>query len=250
MLISLTTTGARSGRRHTVQLGAVPDGDTHLVVASAGGADRHPAWFHNLKANPRVTTEIDGRASGAIAVPAAAEERDRLFDLVVGVAPGYADYQRQTSRVIPVVVLHPEDPDAVRARAAGDELVALHGWFRDELAALRAGAAVEFTDDLRSNCLAFCVGLERHHMGEDYAVFSFLQQRFPELSPALEQLRAEHVKVARLRGELSVLAAQGAPSTSDFDRLADELTGHLDREEALLVPLLNALPDVPWPKVG
>jgi deazaflavin-dependent oxidoreductase (nitroreductase family) len=250
LLISLTTTGARSGRRHTVELGAVQDGDTYLVVASAGGADRHPAWFHNLRANPTVTAEIDGSTRTAIAVPAVAQERDRLFDLVVAAAPGYADYQRQTSRVIPVVVLHPVDPDVVRVRAAGDELVALHGWFRDELAALRAGAAVEFTDDLRGNCLAFCVGLERHHMGEDFAVFSFLQQRFPELSPALEQLRAEHVKVARLRSELSVLAAQGTPAATDFDRLADELTAHLDREEAILVPLLNALPDVPWPKVG
>lgn len=226
------------------------DGDTFLLVASAGGAPRHPAWFHNLKANPRVTVQDGGSTRTAIAVPAVADERDRLFDLVVAVAPGYADYQRQTSRVIPVVVLHPEDQDVVRVRAAGDELVALHGWFREELTALRAGAEVQFTDDLRSNCLAFCVGLERHHMGEDYAVFSFLQQRFPELSPALEQLRAEHVKVARLRSELSVLAAQDTPAPADFDRLADELTGHLDREEALLVPLLNALPDVPWPKVG
>jgi deazaflavin-dependent oxidoreductase (nitroreductase family) len=247
LIISLTTTGARSGRSHTVEVGAVPDGDTLLVVASAGGAPRHPAWYHNLIANPRVT--IDGRRT-AIAVAATGEERDRLFDAVLAEAPGYADYQRQTTRVLPVVVLHPEDPDVVRVRVAGDELVALHGWFRAELAALRAGAAVEFTDDLRSNCLAFCVGLERHHMGEDYAVFSFLQQRFPELGPALEQLRAEHVKVARLRGELSVLAAQDDPAPADFDRLDAELTAHLDREEALLVPLLNALPDVPWPKVG
>jgi len=134
-----------------------------------------------------------------------AEERDRLFDVVLAEAPGYADYQRQTSRVLPVVVLHPEDPDVVRVRAAGDEFVALHGWFRQELAALRSGAEVDFTDDLRSNCLAFCVGLERHHMGEDYAVFSFLQQRFPELGPALEQLRAEHVK-----GRASARRAVGA----------------------------------------
>jgi deazaflavin-dependent oxidoreductase (nitroreductase family) len=247
LIISLTTTGARSGRSHTVEVGAVPDGDTLLVVASAGGAPRHPAWYHNLVANPRVT--IDGRRT-AIAVAAAGEERDRLFDAVLAEAPGYADYQRRTSRVLPVVVLHPEDPDVVRVRAAGDELVALHGWFRAELAALRAGAAVEFTDDLRSNCLAFCVGLERHHLGEDYAVFSFLGQRFPELGPALEQLRAEHVKVARLRAELSVLVAQEDPAPADFDRLDAELTAHLDREEALLVPLLNALPDVPWPMVG
>jgi deazaflavin-dependent oxidoreductase (nitroreductase family) len=250
LIISLTTTGARGGRSHTVSVGAVPDGDTYLTVASAGGAARHPGWFHNLVANPRVTLAIDRTVRTAIAVPAAGEERDRLFDLVVATAPGYADYQRQTTRVLPVVVLHPEDKDVVRVRAAGDELAALHGWFRGELAALRDGSAVAFTDDLRSNCLAFCVGLERHHMGEDYALFSFLQQRFPELGPVLEQLRAEHGTVARLRGELSVLVAQESPAQAEFDRLDRELTAHLDREEALLVPLLNALPDVPWPRFG
>lgn len=247
MIISLTTTGARSGRSHTVQVGAVPDGDTLLVVASAGGAPRHPAWFHNLTANPRVTVDA---LRTAIAVPAAEEERDRLFDVVLAEAPGYADYQRQTSRVLPVVVLHPEDPDVVRVRAAGDELVAIHGWFRNELAALRAGVEVEFTDDLRSNCLTFCGGLDRHHMGEDNMIFSYLQQRFPELGPVLEQLRAEHVKVSRLRDELAALAKQDSPAPADFDRLDLELTAHLDREEVLLVPLLNALPDVPWPKIG
>jgi hypothetical protein len=155
-----------------------------------------------------------------------------------------------TSRLLPVVVVHPEEPDVVRGRAAGDELVAIHGWFRSELAALRDGSAVAFTDDLRSNCLAFCVGIERHHMGEDYAIFSFLQQRFPEIGPVLEQLREEHVKVDRLRGELSVLVAQDSPAPGEFERLDRELTAHLDREEELLVPILNALPDVPWPKVG
>jgi deazaflavin-dependent oxidoreductase (nitroreductase family) len=246
LIISLTTTGARSGRSHTVELGAVPDGETYLVVASSGGAPRHPAWFHNLRANPRVTFEADGRLRTAIAVPAAAEERDRLFDAVLAVAPGYADYQRQTSRVLPVVVLHPEDPDVMRVRAAGDELVAIHGWFRQELAALRAGTPLP--DDLRTRCLAFCVGLERHHMGEDYAMFAFLRQRFPELGPRLEELSAEHEKIEHLRSELSALVA--LENRPDFERLDEELTAHLDREEALLVPLLNALPDVPWPKVG
>lgn len=189
---------------------------------------------------------MDGRP--AIAVPAAAAERDRLFDVVVAEAPGYADYQRQTSRELPVVVLHPEDPEVTRVRAAGDELVAIHGWFREELAAFRAGTTLP--DDLRRRCLDFCVGLDRHHMGEDHVVFAFLARQFPELVPALEELRAEHTKVARLRSELSALVAQGDPAPADFDRLDEEFSAHLDREEALLVPLLNALPDVPWPRVG
>lgn len=241
-LARLTTRGARRGHPHTVELGVVPHEDTFLVVASAGGAPRHPAWFHNLRAHPRVTME-NGRVTTAIAVPAAGAERDRLFDVVVAAAPGYADYQRQTTRVLPVVVLHPEDPDVLRVRAAGDELVAIHQWFRDELASLRAG--VPFTDELRSHCLAFCTGLERHHMGEDHAVFSFLAQRFPELAPVLDELREEHREVARLRNEL---VARHEPA--ELGELADAFTAHLDREEAVLVPILNALPDVPWPKVG
>jgi deazaflavin-dependent oxidoreductase (nitroreductase family) len=262
-LALLTTTGARTGRSHTVPVGYVPDGDRLLLVASAGGAPRHPGWFHNVVANPRVTIETgDGEritTRTAIAVPAAGPERDRLFAAVVAVAPGYADYQRRTERVLPVVVLHPEDPDVLRVRAAGDELIAIHGWFReavDGLApALAEGTPIDaaaFAEDLRDRCLAFCSGLHNHHAGEDIVIFSFLQQRFPELASVLEDLRAEHARVSELRSELLELLSgpEPATATAEFDRLAAALTAHLDREERLLVPILNALPDVPWPKFG
>lgn len=104
-LVLLTTTGARSGREHTVPLGYVRDGDRLLVVGSAGGAPRHPAWYHNVLAHPGVTVERGSELFAARAVPAAGRERDRLFDLVVAAAPGYADYQRATTRTLPVVVL-------------------------------------------------------------------------------------------------------------------------------------------------
>jgi deazaflavin-dependent oxidoreductase (nitroreductase family) len=104
-LVLLTTTGARSGREHTVPLGCVRDGDRLLVVGSAGGAPRHPAWYHNVLARPGVTVERGDEVFTAHAVPAEGAERDRLFDLVVAVAPGYADYQRNTTRTLPVVVL-------------------------------------------------------------------------------------------------------------------------------------------------
>lgn len=261
-LALLTTTGARSGRSHTVPLGFVPDGERVLLVASAGGAPRNPAWFHNLVANPRVTIEIgDGEritTSTAIAVPAAGAERDRLFAEVVAVSPGYADYQRQVQRVLPVVVLHLEEPDVVRVRAAGDELVELHSWFRKTIEALRAvlagetDAMPELADDLRGNCLAFCGGLHRHHAGEDMVIFSFLQERFPELDTVLVELRAEHAKVSILRDELVSLLERAEPADAhaELDRLGTALTEHLDREERLLVPILNALPDVPWPRFG
>ncbi|MFC6937003.1 nitroreductase family deazaflavin-dependent oxidoreductase [Actinomadura yumaensis] len=104
-LILLTTVGARSGKRRTSPLGFVADGDDLLIVASAGGAPKHPAWYHNLLAEPRVTVETGTETFEAMAVPAWGEERDRLFERVVRVAPGYADYQEKTSRVIPVVTL-------------------------------------------------------------------------------------------------------------------------------------------------
>ncbi|MEV7804929.1 nitroreductase family deazaflavin-dependent oxidoreductase [Microbispora sp. NPDC088329] len=104
-LLLLTTVGARSGREHTVPLGYVRDGATLLVVASAGGAPRHPAWYHNVLAHPAVRVEVGEEVFDAVAVPAGGERRERLFERVVRVAPGYADYQARTARTIPVVVI-------------------------------------------------------------------------------------------------------------------------------------------------
>ncbi|MEN3537520.1 nitroreductase family deazaflavin-dependent oxidoreductase [Microbispora sp. ZYX-F-249] len=104
-LLLLTTVGARSGREHTVPLGYVRDGDALLVVASAGGAPRNPAWYHNLLAHPAVRVEVGEEVFDAVAVPAEGERRERLFEHVVRVAPGYADYRARTARAIPVVVL-------------------------------------------------------------------------------------------------------------------------------------------------
>ncbi|GHA74280.1 hypothetical protein GCM10010305_16250 [Streptomyces termitum] len=116
VLLLLTTTGARSGKEHTVPLGFVEDGDRLLVVGSAGGSDRHPHWYHNVLAHPAVTVERGTETWRATAVPAAGPERDELFAKVVAAAPGYADYQKGTDRVLPVVVLRrapaPEDGSA------------------------------------------------------------------------------------------------------------------------------------------
>ena len=109
-LVLLTTTGARSGRPHTVPLGVVHDGERLLVVGSAGGAPRHPAWYHNVLAHPGVTVEHGDEVFAAHAEPAAGADRDRLFALVVSVAPGYADYQLATTRTLPVVVLRRVTP--------------------------------------------------------------------------------------------------------------------------------------------
>ncbi|MEV4349374.1 nitroreductase/quinone reductase family protein [Actinoplanes sp. NPDC049596] len=107
-LILLTTRGARSGAAHTTPLGFLPyENGGILVIASAAGAPRDPDWFHNVRADPRVTVEDGTRTYEASAVPLAGEERDRAFARAAAEDPGWADYQAKTTRIIPVVVLTP-----------------------------------------------------------------------------------------------------------------------------------------------
>lgn len=104
-LLLLTTSGARTGNPHTTPVAYVRDGDRWLVVASAAGAPQNPAWFHNLRANPSVTVEVGTTKFQATASVPDSAERDELWAKAVEAMPGFADYQKQTDRVIPVVVL-------------------------------------------------------------------------------------------------------------------------------------------------
>lgn len=104
-ILLLTTTGARSGATHTTPLVHTRDGDRYVVIASKGGAPTSPAWYHNLVAHPTVTVEVGTEKFDATAVPAQGEERDRLYDAQAALMPGFAAYQRNTTRRIPVVVL-------------------------------------------------------------------------------------------------------------------------------------------------
>ena len=81
------------------------DGDRVLVFASKGGAPTHPDWYHNLVANPRVTVEVGIDSYPARATVLEGEERDRLYAEQSRRYPGFAEYQRNTSRIIPVVAL-------------------------------------------------------------------------------------------------------------------------------------------------
>lgn len=108
-VVELTTTGAKSGLSRTVLLTSpVQEGDAYVVVASRGGDDHHPAWFHNLKANPEVQVSIKGAGAQSMrARVATAEERARLWPQVETTYKGYAGYQRKTEREIPLVFLEP-----------------------------------------------------------------------------------------------------------------------------------------------
>jgi F420H(2)-dependent quinone reductase len=99
--------GAKSGKRRTSPLVYGEDGGNLILVASKGGYPKHPAWFHNLMANPDTTVQVGARRRDVHARVATKQERKRLWTLMVGVYGGYEDYQRRTDREIPVVVLEP-----------------------------------------------------------------------------------------------------------------------------------------------
>ncbi|HWE62117.1 MAG TPA: nitroreductase family deazaflavin-dependent oxidoreductase [Chloroflexota bacterium] len=104
-LLLLSTTGARSGRRLTIPVMYLADGDRLIVFASKAGAPTNPDWYHNLVANPTVTVEVGNETFDANASVVTGEERDRLYNLQSSRYPGFADYQSKTTRTIPVVAL-------------------------------------------------------------------------------------------------------------------------------------------------
>jgi deazaflavin-dependent oxidoreductase (nitroreductase family) len=104
-VVLLSTTGARTGRRTTTPVGFGVDGGRVFVVASKAGAPAHPAWFHNLRANPSVTVELGGSSYEARAVIAEGSERDRLYGLIAAQVPAFGEYEKNTDRTFPVVVL-------------------------------------------------------------------------------------------------------------------------------------------------
>ena len=106
-LLILTSTGARSGETRVNPLAYTRDGDNYVVIASKGGAPTHPSWYHNVVANPDVKVEVLGETIPARARVADGDEHQRLYDAQARVMPGFAEYQKKTTRKIPVVVLEP-----------------------------------------------------------------------------------------------------------------------------------------------
>ncbi|ORT61861.1 nitroreductase/quinone reductase family protein [Streptomyces sp. CB03238] len=251
-LVLLTTTGARSGKPHTTPVGYYPDGDGRiLVIASAAGAPKHPAWYHNLCAHPRVTVEDGVFTYEADATVLKGDERDRAFARAVEADSGWADYQAKTSRVIPVVALTevPAGPPNVNAKSMGEYLKVVHDAFRRELALIRkeiaeSGTAGGLGTQLRVNCLTVCQGLHNHHTGEDTMLFPMLADRHPELAPVMDRLKQEHEQIAALLAALKkvVSDAEADPPhvLTEVERLTDELEAHLVYEEEQLIPLLDA----------
>jgi deazaflavin-dependent oxidoreductase (nitroreductase family) len=101
-LMLLTTTGAKSGKPFTTPLVYTKDGDRMVIIASKGGFPKHPAWYHNLKAHPTTTIEVGKEKFQAKAVITKDPERQRLFDAQAKLMPTFNEYQKATTRQIPV----------------------------------------------------------------------------------------------------------------------------------------------------
>jgi deazaflavin-dependent oxidoreductase (nitroreductase family) len=104
-MLLLHHVGARSGTERVTPLVYFPDGDRMVIVASAAGAPKNPDWYHNIKASPRVEVEVGTDTVAVEAQELAGVERDEKWAEITAAAPGFAEYQTKTSRVIPVIAL-------------------------------------------------------------------------------------------------------------------------------------------------
>ncbi|MFA1705349.1 nitroreductase family deazaflavin-dependent oxidoreductase [Mycobacterium intracellulare] len=104
-LLLLHTTGAKSGQPRVSPLAYFDIDGKLIVIGSFAGAPVSPAWVHNLRANPSARVEVGTDAFDVTARELPTEERDALFDKVTAAAPGFAEYQAKTSRVIPLFEL-------------------------------------------------------------------------------------------------------------------------------------------------
>jgi len=104
-LLLLTTTGAKSGQSRLSPLAYFRIDGKLIIVGSFAGAPQNPAWVHNLRANPRAHVEVASEAYDVTARELPSAERDELFPKLAAAAPGFAEYQSKTSRVIPLFEL-------------------------------------------------------------------------------------------------------------------------------------------------
>lgn len=104
-LLLLTTTGRKTGRMYTTPVMYLADGDGYCVFASKGGAPEHPAWYLNLVANPRVIVEVGTERFEAQATVVGPDERNTLYRKQASLYTQFTEYERKTTRTIPVVRL-------------------------------------------------------------------------------------------------------------------------------------------------
>jgi len=106
-LLLLTTVGRKTGRFRTTPVMYIRDGDDYVITASNGGSDKHPIWFYNLQASPQAQIEVPGKRLQVSASVVTPSERERLWPQLVAQAPFFDNYQKGTTRVIPMIRLRP-----------------------------------------------------------------------------------------------------------------------------------------------
>jgi deazaflavin-dependent oxidoreductase (nitroreductase family) len=106
-LLLLTHTGAKTGKKRTNPVAYFRDGDRYVVIASKGGAPTNPDWYYNLLGNPRATVEVGTEQFKVTAKPADTAERQPLWAMVKERNPSFREYEKKTSRTIPLVILTP-----------------------------------------------------------------------------------------------------------------------------------------------
>ena len=108
-VVVVTTVGAKSGKLRKIPLMRVESEGRYAIVASLGGAPRHPVWYYNVKANPHVELQDGALKQDMIAREVTGDEKAKWWEIAVDAYPDYADYQKRTDRQIPVFVLEPKD---------------------------------------------------------------------------------------------------------------------------------------------
>ncbi|WP_200900236.1 nitroreductase family deazaflavin-dependent oxidoreductase [Rubrobacter aplysinae] len=107
-ILVLVTTGRKTGTERHTPLLYLPDGEDLVIVASNGGTASHPAWYLNLRSEPRAGVTLGGQTMPVVASEATGDDKQGLWERLVRMYPGYAGYQRKTDREIPVIRLHPD----------------------------------------------------------------------------------------------------------------------------------------------
>lgn len=110
-LLTLTTTGRKSGQPRKVSLVFIKSGSAYAVAGTNAGRDRHPGWYFNLRSNPQVQVRIKRQQIKAVAEVASPEQKKLLWEQLVAAAPMFARYEKGMHREIPMVLLHPQMPE-------------------------------------------------------------------------------------------------------------------------------------------
>ncbi len=106
-VLLLTTKGRKSGKTYVTPLGCFDHEDGYVIVASNAGLPKNPGWYYNLKSNPRVVVEVLDKVIPATAEVLSGEARAQAWRQVVATAPSYANYEKRTTREIPLILLRP-----------------------------------------------------------------------------------------------------------------------------------------------